>query len=176
MARHLAHEGDDVSALQAKNRLFDNIAGGTRALFSCDSSQLLRFELPAICLALSSCDLSGTLTSGRRMLICSIAHYCVGLSDTVIFEERRRLANVAHFSIISRRRSRASPRRYAASALLAIVCANATSRNSPLNGDTSEAQSLNAERNPCVVKSCAPCDEAASTSTCSKGPCLDGGR
>ena len=57
----------------------------------------------------------------------------------------------AQASIIARRFSRASPRRYAASALLPIVCARALSRSSDENGLTSEAQSENVDRNPCEV-------------------------
>src|ERR1700685_4370150 len=53
----------------------------------------------------------------------------------------------AQASIIARRFSRASPRRYAASALLPIVCARALSRSSDENGLTSEAQSENVDRN-----------------------------
>jgi hypothetical protein len=57
----------------------------------------------------------------------------------------------AQASIIARRLSRASPRRYAASALFPMVCARALSRSSDENGLTSDAQSENVERKPCDV-------------------------
>ena len=127
--------------------------------FSLISWSASRFNSPMVSLAQSSLAQPGlrTVESAAAYEIdqcrrdCECSHMASPCRTNATTFAAFGSHHCAQASIIVRRFSRASPRRYAASALLPIVCARALSRSSDENGLTSEAQSENVDRKPCEV-------------------------